>query len=128
MGVCVCVFNYVFQIFVFQLLDNSANKHAELPRFFSCFTSGSGSLAKYTKLYMVWQPNIRNVLLHLWRGLSVCLLVTCVSCAKVAEPIKMPFGAVYSCRVSTTPGNHGNLEIEILEISSYLVDTPGKFL
>jgi len=40
----------------------------------------------------------------------------------------MPFGAVYSCRVSTTPGNRGNLEFEILEISSYLVDTPGKFL
>ena len=31
------VFNYVFQILVFQLLDNCANKHAEQPRFFSCF-------------------------------------------------------------------------------------------
>jgi len=31
----------------------------------------------------------------------------------MAEPIKMPFGAVNSCRVSTTPGNHGNLEFEI---------------
>ena len=56
------VFNYVFQILVFQLLDNSANKHAEQPRFFSCFTSGSCSLAKYTKLCMVWQQNIRNML------------------------------------------------------------------
>jgi len=38
-------FNYVFQILVFQLLDNSANKHAEQSTFFSCFTSGSCSLA-----------------------------------------------------------------------------------
>ena len=30
------VFNYVFQILVFQLLDNSACKHAEQPRFLSC--------------------------------------------------------------------------------------------
>jgi len=28
------VFNYVFQILVFQLLDNSANKHAEQTKFF----------------------------------------------------------------------------------------------
>jgi len=27
------VFNYIFQILVFQLLDNSANRHAEQPRF-----------------------------------------------------------------------------------------------
>jgi len=47
---------------VFQLLDNSANKHAKQPMFFSCFTSGSRSLAKYTKICMVWQPNIRNML------------------------------------------------------------------
>jgi len=47
------VFNYVFQILVFQLLDNSANKHAEQPRFFSCFTSGSCTLSKYTKLCVV---------------------------------------------------------------------------
>jgi len=26
-------FNYVFQVLAFQLLDNSANKHAEQPRF-----------------------------------------------------------------------------------------------
>jgi len=55
-------FNYVFEIFVFPLLENSANKHAEQPRFFSCFTSGSCTLAKYTKLCMVWQPNIRSML------------------------------------------------------------------
>jgi len=55
-------FNYVFQILAFQLIDNSANKHAEQPRFFSCFTSGSCTSAKYTKLCMVWQPNIRNML------------------------------------------------------------------
>jgi len=53
------VFNYVFQILAFQLLDNSANKHAEQPRFFSCFTSGSCTSAKYTKLCMVWQRNVR---------------------------------------------------------------------
>jgi len=29
------VFNYVFQILVFQLLDNSANKHAEQTKFSS---------------------------------------------------------------------------------------------
>jgi len=33
--------------------------------FFSCFTSGSCTLAEYTKLCMVWQPNIRNML---WAG------------------------------------------------------------
>jgi len=27
------VFNYVFQVLVFQLVDNSANKHAEQPTF-----------------------------------------------------------------------------------------------
>ena len=27
------VFNYIFQMLVFKLLDNSANKHAEQPRF-----------------------------------------------------------------------------------------------
>jgi len=27
------VFNYVFQVLVFQLLDNCANKHAEQPTF-----------------------------------------------------------------------------------------------
>ena len=47
------VFNYVFQILVFQLLDKSAKKHAEERRFFSCFISGSCTLAKYTKLCMV---------------------------------------------------------------------------
>ena len=47
---------------VFQLLDNSANKHTEQPKFFSCFTSGLCSLAKYTKLCMVWQPNTCNML------------------------------------------------------------------
>jgi len=43
------VFNCVFQILVFQLVDNSANKHAEQrrPTFFSCFTSGSCTLAEY---------------------------------------------------------------------------------
>jgi len=56
------LFNYIFQKLVFPLLDNSANKHAEQPRFFSCFTSGSCTLAKYTKLCMVWQPNICNML------------------------------------------------------------------
>jgi len=30
--------------------------------FFSFFTSGSFSLAKYTKLCMFWQPNLRNML------------------------------------------------------------------
>jgi len=40
------VFNCVFQILVFQFLDNSANKHVEQPRFLSFFTSGSCSLAK----------------------------------------------------------------------------------
>jgi len=60
------VFNYVFQILVFQLLDNSANKHAEQPRFFSCFTSGPCTLAKYKKLCMVWQRNIRNMLWAFW--------------------------------------------------------------
>ena len=48
-----------FQILVFQLLDNSANKHTEQLRFFSCFSSGSCTLDKYTKLCMVWKPNIR---------------------------------------------------------------------
>jgi len=40
-------FNYVCQI-----LNN------EQPRFFSCFTSGSCSLSKYTKLCMVWQISV----------------------------------------------------------------------
>jgi len=52
------------------LLDNSANKHAEQPRFFSCFTSDSCSLAKYTALCMVWQPNIRNMLRAFGGGAS----------------------------------------------------------
>ena len=59
--------NYIFQILIFPLLDNSAHKHAEQPRFFSCFISGSYTLAKYTKLCMVWQPNIYNMLwLSFW--------------------------------------------------------------
>ena len=37
------------------LLSDSAAK----TRFFSCFASGSCSLAKYTKLCMVWQQNVR---------------------------------------------------------------------
>ena len=37
-------------------------KHAERPGFFSCFTSGSCTLAKYTKLSTIWQLNIRNML------------------------------------------------------------------
>jgi len=37
---------YVFQILVRELF--CANKHAEQPGFFSCFTSGSCTLAKYT--------------------------------------------------------------------------------
>jgi len=36
---CHVYVNYVFQILVFQLLDNSANRHAEKSRFFSCFTA-----------------------------------------------------------------------------------------
>ena len=40
---------------------NSANKPTTY-RSFSCFTSGSCSLAKYTKLCTVWQLNIRNML------------------------------------------------------------------
>jgi len=56
------VFNYVFQILAFQLLDNSANKHAEQHRVFSCCSSGSFTLPKYTKLCMVWQTTIRNML------------------------------------------------------------------
>jgi len=56
------VFNCIFQILVIQLLDNSVNKHAEQSRFFPCFTSGSCTLAKYIKLCMVWQQNIRNML------------------------------------------------------------------
>ena len=53
-------------LITFQLPDNSANKHAQQPRFFSWFTSGSCTLAKYTKLCMVWQPNIHNMLCP-WR-------------------------------------------------------------
>ena len=53
---------HVFQILVFQLLHNSASKQAEQPWFFSYFTSSSCSLAKYTKLCTVWQPNICNML------------------------------------------------------------------
>jgi len=48
-------FNYEGQILVFQLFDNSANKHADQPRFFCCLPA-----AKYTKLCMAWQPNIRQ--------------------------------------------------------------------
>jgi len=110
------VFNYAFQILVFQLLDNSANKHAEEPRFFSCCTSGSCSLAKFTKLCLVWQPNIRNTLRVFGRGAlspepptkgsapgpswgicvsqtpcahlrNCCLLVTNVRSAETVEPI-----------------------------------------
>ena len=45
----------IFQVPVRQLVHNSAaNKQAERPRFFSCFTSGSCSLAKYTKLCMIF--------------------------------------------------------------------------
>jgi len=38
------VFNCVFQILVFQLVDNSANKHAEQRTFFSCFTIAARAL------------------------------------------------------------------------------------
>ena len=41
------------------------NTQNNLGMFFSCFTSGSCTLAEYTKLCMVWQTNIRNML---WAG------------------------------------------------------------
>ena len=65
----------IFQIPVLQLVDNSAaNKQAERPRFFSCFTSGSCSLAKYTKLCMIFAakypqeppPTSKSWLCHWW--------------------------------------------------------------
>jgi len=53
------VFNCLFQILVFQLVDNSANKHAEQrrPTFFSCFTSGSCTLAEYRPPVPPLPPN-----------------------------------------------------------------------
>ena len=99
------VFKYVFQILVFQLLDNSANKHTEQPSFFSCFTSGSCTLAKYTKLCMVWQPNIRppdSLCPHL-EILATPLICGPVSVSatsrcsiEMAERISLVFGMVAS--------------------------------
>jgi len=52
-------------ISISPLLDKSANKHEEQPIGYSHDlgpASGSCSLTKYTKLCMVWQPNIPNML------------------------------------------------------------------
>jgi len=94
-----------FFILVFRLLDNSANKHAEQPRFFSCFTSGSCTIAKYTKLCIVWQPNIRNMLYPLFQILARPLLATSVtsrSSVETAEQIELVFGTATSFHLSHT--------------------------
>jgi len=63
-------------------------------------------------------------LLPLWRGLSVCLMVTNVSCAKTDEPIEMSFGAMESRRPKESligqgfgsPTDRGNIGVTYLSM------------
>ena len=69
---------------------------AVLPRALSYIESQGRDVDSNTQAWSV--SNLAEIsircclLLSLWHGLYVCLLLTSMSCAKMAEPIRIPFG------------------------------------